>query len=179
VGPFHTRALLQPAPDSDRPADPSGLCVVRLADVPHKESPMASRTHVAGHRRPRRPHDIPCGGFAAHGCATFVCCAHLMTKWLTNGATLSHDSRLMICSRVDTPHLAGIAYAAPTGPRIVPTNPRPSGASIVASPEFRSDYTTLFRKHWLDGGTDGRSSSETGYPDHPPPHLLRSRHAKL
>lgn len=82
------------------------------------------------------------------------------------------------CGRIETPHLSAIAYPAPLGDRIVPTRPRASGAAIVASAEFRADYTTLFSQQWLAGGTDGKSTSdERGetYPDKPPLASLQSR----
>jgi hypothetical protein len=46
--------------------------------------------------------------------------------------------------------IASMQYPAPTAELIVPRQPRPSNASIVAAPEFVADYTTLFKKKWLN-----------------------------
>ena len=49
---------------------------------------------------------------------------------------------------------------------------RPSGASIVASAEFVSDYTALFEKKWLN-----TTEADVGYPSEFPVERLQGRNA--
>ena len=54
----------------------------------------------------------------------------------------------------------------------MPVASRPSGASIVASAEFVSDYTALFEKKWLN-----TTEADVGYPSEFPVERLQGRNA--
>ena len=59
-------------------------------------------------------------------------------------AAVLMDSKHQGNVRIETPQLE-IAYPTPTTEPIRPRNPRPTGASTVASAEFLSDFVSLLR----------------------------------
>ena len=60
-------------------------------------------------------------------------------------AAVLMDSKHQGNVRIETPQLE-IAYPTPTTEPIRPRNPRPTGASTVASAEFLSDFVSRLRR---------------------------------
>ena len=67
-----------------------------------------------------------------------------------------------------------VQYPAPTGKLFIPKAPRPSGATVQASAEFKAEYMgELFPTQWLFEREEGQ------YPAIFPSAALRSRKAAM
>lgn len=66
------------------------------------------------------------------------------TLLVTGALDLLMDSKHQGNVQIPTPQLSAIAYPAPEQELIRPTNPRPVGASTLASDEFLGDYAPQY-----------------------------------